>query len=425
MKLVYGLFVSMVLLSCVAQSNSGPAPVKPSASMSTQAPVSVASTQPSPTSTPSPAWEVRPNGDACLWTDYKTLESHLKYPVDLTVTPDGSKIYIVSKRCGDYYSTKPNIDLIFSDCSSYGPSQRLKDIDSSTKTPHTPVLARTYIHQLDSQGQLKILKFNQTPPLSCELGEDIEIDNQGQLYVSAPSNHSIYRLNLSAQSVEQISEFKESQRNDDVFSPDGPVFSSVWGPSHLYLENSDVYFSMKGAPVNGYRTVNRRLDKKNYQNIIRLGGGGTSSPFPMFSVLNGQVYLWGTTILPMPYPISEVNSSWLLNFSFPTSNWSTGDIISDTKFDSRENIYLSNTSQHVILKLIPDQAKKNAAIIVLAGSGIPGIKDGPAHEAQFKYPLGLAIDAQDNLYVADTGNHAIRKITPEGNVTTLYAEKSQ
>ena len=425
MKRIYGLLVSLGLLSCVSQSNSGPAPIKPSVSMSTQAPVSVASTQPSPTSTPSPAWEVRPNGDVCLWTDYKTLESHLTYPVDLTVTPDGSEIYIVSKRCEDFYSTKPYYYLKFTDCSSSFPSKRLKDIEKNTEMPYTPVLPRKYIHQLNSQGQLKILKFNQTPPLSCELGEDIEIDNQGRLYVSAPSSHRIYRLDLSAQSVEQISEIKDSQHNADVISSDGPVFSSVRGPSQLYVENTDVYFSMQGAPENGYRTVNKRINSQSYQKVIQIQGGGSGSRYPQFAVLREQVYLWGTVPLPLPYPVSDEDPAWRFKFDPPSAYYPSENIVSDIKLDSHEDIYLSKTNEHMILRIKPDKSKKNARVETFAGSGIPGLKDGPAREAQFKYPLGLAIDAQDNLYVADTGNHAIRKITPNGTVTTLYAEKSQ
>ncbi|WMJ67659.1 gluconolaconase [Stenotrophomonas sp. 24(2023)] len=54
----------------------------------------------------------------------------------------------------------------------------------------------------------------------------------------------------------------------------------------------------------------------------------------------------------------------------------------------------------------------------LAGQG-EGRVDGPALQAQFNTPSGIAADAQGNLYVADTGNHAIRRIGTDGQVTTL------
>jgi DNA-binding beta-propeller fold protein YncE len=55
----------------------------------------------------------------------------------------------------------------------------------------------------------------------------------------------------------------------------------------------------------------------------------------------------------------------------------------------------------------------------VAGSGTRGPADGSANQAQFNYPRGVAVGPDGNLYVADTANDAIRKVTPKGDVTTL------
>src|SRR5436309_3443597 len=55
----------------------------------------------------------------------------------------------------------------------------------------------------------------------------------------------------------------------------------------------------------------------------------------------------------------------------------------------------------------------------LAGSMAPGDADGPGHAARFDRPTGLALDADGSLYVADTGNHRIRKVSPAGDTTTV------
>ena len=76
-----------------------------------------------------------------------------------------------------------------------------------------------------------------------------------------------------------------------------------------------------------------------------------------------------------------------------------------------------------------ERSKGNSAIRVIhtdgtvttlaGGGGRTGSRDGVGTEAQFIYPFGIDVDAAGNVYVADTNNNAIRKITPEGVVSTV------
>lgn len=84
--------------------------------------------------------------------------------------------------------------------------------------------------------------------------------------------------------------------------------------------------------------------------------------------------------------------------------------------DSQGNIFVAS-SEPKIYKITPA-----GVLSIFAGStevGAIGSADGVGQAARFYDPQGIAIDPQDNLYIADTDNHLIRKITPAGLVTTI------
>jgi hypothetical protein len=83
--------------------------------------------------------------------------------------------------------------------------------------------------------------------------------------------------------------------------------------------------------------------------------------------------------------------------------------------DVLTNVYVSDTFNHTIRKITPQ-----GAVTTLAGkAGVVGANNGVGAAALFNFPEGLTVDAAGNVYVADYGNAAIRKITPGGTVTTV------
>ncbi len=82
--------------------------------------------------------------------------------------------------------------------------------------------------------------------------------------------------------------------------------------------------------------------------------------------------------------------------------------------DSSGNVYVADTWNNQIRKI-----SAGGVVTTLAGSGFIGSSNGTGTAASFYYPYGIAVDPSGNVYVADTWNHLIRKITPGGAVTTL------
>jgi uncharacterized protein (TIGR03437 family) len=84
--------------------------------------------------------------------------------------------------------------------------------------------------------------------------------------------------------------------------------------------------------------------------------------------------------------------------------------------DDSGNWYVADTANNRIRKIAP-----SAIITTIAGTGEAGSKgdNGPAALAQLNGPRSVAVDSQHNLYIADSGNNSIRKITPGGMILTV------
>ena len=83
-------------------------------------------------------------------------------------------------------------------------------------------------------------------------------------------------------------------------------------------------------------------------------------------------------------------------------------------FDAAGNLLVADTGNNAIRKVT-----MQGVVTTLAGDGTAGFLDGPARQARFNGPIGVAVDKAGNVYVADTYNDRIRRIGVDGNVTTV------
>lgn len=87
---------------------------------------------------------------------------------------------------------------------------------------------------------------------------------------------------------------------------------------------------------------------------------------------------------------------------------------SDPRHGHVPHIYVTDAYSHTLRMITPD-----GRVTTLAGSGERGHVDGAGTSVRFTYPTGLAMSHDGVLYVADTGNQVIRKVSQSGIVTTL------
>ncbi|MFK7768730.1 MAG: NHL repeat-containing protein [Mariniblastus sp.] len=84
--------------------------------------------------------------------------------------------------------------------------------------------------------------------------------------------------------------------------------------------------------------------------------------------------------------------------------------------DHEDNLYVLNRGHDIILKIGSDGVAQR-----IVGTGVSGFSGdgGPAKEAQICFTNHLAVDSQGSLYIADTGNHRIRKVSTDGTIETI------
>jgi sugar lactone lactonase YvrE len=88
----------------------------------------------------------------------------------------------------------------------------------------------------------------------------------------------------------------------------------------------------------------------------------------------------------------------------------------DVAVDSENNLYIADIDDHRIRKVTPD-----GMISTVAGTGTGGFDGdgGPAANAKLDEPAGVVVDTGGNIYIADSRNHRIRKVTLSGQITTV------
>ena len=201
--------------------------------------------------------------------------------------------------------------------------------------------------------------------------------------------------------------------------------NSILNGDGAYVEGGLTYIDELASTLSVSHTI--KFDSKN--GVFEFGTWNVSSNniTPAITITAPSDSLCQTVSLKKSYP-------WLFTGSytgnltgthlFAQSNAVKYNGLTDGVYDSYGNLYISDTSNHCIRRIA------NTGIVsTFAGSGVSGYAEGTGTGAQFSSPRGITYASDGALYVCDSGNHCIRKITttttgvsnqPVG-VTTLYA----
>lgn len=200
---------------------------------------------------------------------------------------------------------------------------------------------------------------------------------------------------------------------------------NIEGGSSTY---SVTYFGTGGTPVptdsNQY-TSGKTLTINDGTLITRSGynfaGWSTSPGGPL---IGGTLSVSSENITLYASWSEQVVATQVITFTgtanTPGSNDGTGtgaqfNYPNGIAIDSYNNIYITDTSNHIIRRITPD-----GVVSTFAGTtGVSGTDDGNGSAAEFNSPHGITVDSSNNIYIADYGNHTIRKITIDGDVTTI------
>ena len=121
---------------------------------------------------------------------------------------------------------------------------------------------------------------------------------------------------------------------------------------------------------------------------------------------------------PTPYSTGTTGSAGITGSTGTTDSTAAIPALfsspSDVAIDGAGNLYVADYWNNRIQKI-----SANGSVSTLAGTGNAGAINGLGKLASFNKPTGLAVDGAGNVYVADAGNNLIRKITPDGTVSTL------
>ncbi len=251
----------------------------------------------------------------------------------------------------------------------------------------------------------------------------MDVDSSGNVFVADSYNHRI-RMVTSAGVVSTVAGNGAygSGSGSTNGTGTGARFSS---PRDVAIDKTGTYLYVADSGNNMIRRINSAGVVTTYAGATSSGNTNSSTPttarFSTPSGLaidsNNNIYVadTGNNRIRKITPAGVVttfagSSSGFVNATGTSARFKQP---MDVAVDGLDNIYVADTGNSAIRKITPA-----GVVITIAGNGTAGWNNAVGTSAQFNLPKGVVVDAAGNIYVADTDGDEIRKITPDTTVTT-------
>jgi sugar lactone lactonase YvrE len=243
-------------------------------------------------------------------------------------------------------------------------------------------------------------------------------DSLGNIYVADFGNHKIRKISTTG----AVTTFAGNGNFPDA---DGQLLSaSIYGPTSIGTVNGDsnrIYVTESLGNRIRFITndtvttlVNSNIPATIYSQPMGLSIDTTGNLFfANFGDSNVVQFTPSQQVTVIASAVSPVQG-------YPAQVIAPLSLPSGTAVDIDGNLYITDMRRNLILKIT-----STGTLSTFAGSGVPGTADGLGTAAQFSHPTSLCVDISGNLYVVDQGNNEIRRITPDGYVTTLAGSSTQ
>jgi streptogramin lyase len=253
------------------------------------------------------------------------------------------------------------------------------------------------------------------------------VDNAGNVYVADATDHTIRKITpagVVTTLAGSAGSFGSTDGTGTAARFWGPQGIAVDGAGTVYVADTNNNTIRKITPAGVVTTLAGSAGSGGATN-----GTGTAARFSGPNGIavdnDGNLYVADTNnntirkITSAGVVTTLAGSTGSTGFTNGTGTAARFSVIFDVAVDLVGNVYVCDHGNHAIRKITPA-----GVVTTLAGSGTAGSSDGTGTAASFRFPSGVTVDGWGNVYVADTDNQLIRRITPAGVVTTVGGSAS-